>query len=138
MFPNIAGFVGGDTVGCMLSVAFDQLEDMTLMIDIGTNGELVMGNRSKMVTTSTAAGPAFEGAKIECGMRGARGAISHVSMKEGKLSLEVIEDVKPVGICGSGLIDGIAFMIRSGILDSYGGLCDRKTWREKRRTWPGG
>ena len=142
MFPNIAGFVGGDTVGCMLSVAFDQLEDMTLMIDIGTNGELVMGNRSKMVTTSTAAGPAFEGAKIECGMRGARGAISHVSMKDGKLSLEVIEDVKPVGICGSGLIDGIAFMIRSGILDSYGGLCDPEdlegeaadlAWRLKER-----
>lgn len=124
LLPNIAGFVGGDTVGCMLSVAFDQLEDMTLMIDIGTNGELVMGNRDKMVTTSTAAGPAFEGAKIECGMRGARGAISHVNVRDGKLELEVIEDAKPVGICGSGLIDGIAFMIRHGILDSYGGLCD--------------
>ena len=124
LLPNIAGFVGGDTVGCMLSVAFDRLEDMTLMIDIGTNGELVMGNRHKMVTTSTAAGPAFEGAKIECGMRGARGAISHITVQDGKLALEVIEGVKPVGICGSGLIDGIAFMIRYGILDSYGSLCD--------------
>ena len=124
MFPNVAGFVGGDTVGCMLSVAFDQLEDMTLMIDIGTNGELVMGNKKKMVTTSTAAGPAFEGAKIECGMRGAKGAISHITVEDGQLKIEVIEDVKPVGICGSGLIDGIAFMIRHGILDSYGSLCD--------------
>lgn len=124
LFPNVAGFVGGDTVGCMLSVAFDQLEDMTLMIDIGTNGELVMGNKKKMVTTSTAAGPAFEGAKIECGMRGARGAISHITVEEGQLKLEVIENVKPVGICGSGLIDGIAFMIRHGILDTYGSLCD--------------
>lgn len=124
LLPNIAGFVGGDTVGCMLSVAFDRLEPMTLMIDIGTNGELVMGNRDKMVTTSTAAGPAFEGAKIECGMRGAKGAISHIDVCDGKLAIEVIENVKPVGICGSGLIDGVAFMIRHGIVDSFGGLCD--------------
>lgn len=124
MLPNIAGFVGADTVGCMLSVAFDQLDPITLMIDIGTNGELVMGNRDRMVATSTAAGPAFEGAKIECGMRGSKGAISHVTVGPKGLELEVIENVKPIGICGSGLIDIVAFMIRYGFVDNYGSLCD--------------
>ncbi len=124
ILPNIAGFVGADTVGCMLSVAFDQLDKLTLMLDIGTNGELVMGNKKKMVTTSTAAGPAFEGAKIECGMRGSRGAVSHLKTEDGRLSLEVVDHAKPIGICGSGLIDILAFLIRYGFIDSYGGFCD--------------
>ncbi len=124
MFPNIAGFVGGDTVGCMLSVAFDQLEDMTLMIDIGTNGELVMGNRDHMVATSTAAGPAFEGAKIECGMRGSKGAVSHLTVEGQELKFEIVDGGKAAGICGSGLIDVLAFMIRTGFVDNYGGLAD--------------
>lgn len=110
----------------MLSVAFDQLKPMTLMIDIGTNGELVMGNRDHMVTTSTAAGPAFEGAKIECGMRGSKGAISHITVEDHELKLEVIEDVRPIGICGSGLIDILAFMIRYGFIDNYGSLCEEE------------
>ncbi|MCQ2512402.1 MAG: ASKHA domain-containing protein, partial [Lachnospiraceae bacterium] len=75
ILPNIAGFVGADTVGCLLATAFDEIEEMTLMIDIGTNGEMVMGNKDHMIACSTAAGPAFEGAKIECGMRGKDGAI---------------------------------------------------------------
>ena len=124
ILPNIAGFVGADTVGCMLCVAFDQLEKMTLMIDIGTNGELVMGNKEKMYTTSTAAGPAFEGAKIECGMRGSRGAVSHLKVKDGKIVMEVVDQAKPIGICGSGLIDILAFLIRYGFVDTYGGFCD--------------
>ncbi len=124
MFPNIAGFVGGDTVGCMLSVAFDQLEEKTLMIDIGTNGELVMGNKDRMVATSTAAGPAFEGAKIECGMRGSKGAISHLTVEDQELKFEVVDGGKAMGICGSGLIDVLAFMIRTGFVDNYGGLAE--------------
>ena len=124
ILPNIAGFVGADTVGCMLAVAFDELEPMTLMIDIGTNGELVMGNKNKMVTTSTAAGPAFEGAKIECGMRGSKGAISKLEVADGHIRISTVEDAKAVGICGSGLIDVLAFMIRHGIVDTYGGFMD--------------
>ena len=124
VLPNIAGFVGADTVGCMLCVAFDQLEKLTLMIDIGTNGELVMGNKDRMITTSTAAGPAFEGAKIECGMRGSKGAISHVTVENGELKMEIVEDAKSVGICGSGLIDTVAFMIRNGFVDDSGHICD--------------
>ena len=124
ILPNIAGFVGADTVGCMLAVAFDELEPMTLMIDIGTNGELVMGNKNKMVTTSTAAGPAFEGAKIECGMRGSKGAISKLAVVDGRIEIGTVEDAKAIGICGSGLIDILAYMIRHGIVDTYGGFMD--------------
>ncbi len=130
MFPNIAGFVGGDTVGCMLSVAFDQLEEMSLMIDIGTNGELVMGNKNRMVATSTAAGPAFEGAKIECGMRGSKGAVSHLQIEGSELKFENVEDGKAAGICGSGLIDVLAFMIRYGFVDNYGGLAEEDDLEE--------
>ena len=92
------------------------------MIDIGTNGEIVLGNRERMIACSTAAGPAFEGAKISCGMRGTRGAIDHVRLEEGKLRWHVIGDCAPVGICGSGLIDLIAALRKSGELDESGRL----------------
>lgn len=124
ILPNIAGFVGADTVGCMLSVAFDKLDRMTLMIDIGTNGELVLGDSRKIYTTSTAAGPAFEGAKIECGMRGSKGAISHLVEEGDRIRFEIVGGGMPIGICGSGLIDIVAFLIRHEFLDSYGGLRD--------------
>ena len=116
--PVIAGFVGADTMGCLLAVRPDLKEEITLMIDIGTNGELVLGNRERLVCCSTAAGPAFEGAKIECGMRGAQGAIDHVFWdKEG---FSVIGDGKPRGICGSGLIDAIACLRKQGLIDETG------------------
>lgn len=124
LLPNIAGFVGADTIGCMVSAAFDRLEELTLMVDIGTNGEMVLGDQKKMLTTSTAAGPAFEGAKIECGMRGADGAVSHLRESDDGFSLEVVGDVKPVGICGSGLIDALAFLIRHGFISNYGAFRD--------------
>lgn len=124
ILPNIAGFVGADTAACMLAVDFGRLESLTLMIDIGTNGELVMGNRKRIVTCSTAAGPAFEGAKIGCGMRGARGAISHVYAEGQELKLEIIDAQKAAGICGSGLIDTIAFLIQFGFIDCGGGFSE--------------
>ena len=82
MLSDIAGYVGADTCGCLLAIRQDQQEEISLMIDIGTNGEMVLGNRERMVTCSTAAGPAFEGAKIECGMRGAAGAVDHVKYED--------------------------------------------------------
>ena len=124
LLPNIAGFVGADTIGCMVSASFDRLEELTLMVDIGTNGEMVLGDRRKMLTTSTAAGPAFEGAKIECGMRGADGAVSHLRESDDGFSLEIVGDAKPVGICGSGLIDTLAFLIRHGFINNYGAFRD--------------
>ena len=85
----IGGFVGADTVGCILAADMDKLDKLTLMVDIGTNGEMVLGNKNFMTATSTAAGPAFEGAKITCGMRGGDGAIDHTWIENGKLAYHV-------------------------------------------------
>ena len=118
--PNIAGFVGGDTVGCLVATRFDELEELTLMIDIGTNGEMVLGNRHHRIACSTAAGPAFEGAKISCGMRGAAGAVDHVWLQDGKVAFHVIGDGKAVGLCGSGLLDLVAVLLDTGDIEEAG------------------
>ena len=120
LLPNIAGFVGADTVGVLLSTDLPSSDEMTLAIDIGTNGELVLGNKHKMLACSTAAGPAFEGAKITCGMRGAEGAIDHAHIENGSISYTVIGGGRPIGICGSGLIDIIACLIELGIVSKRG------------------
>ena len=120
ILPNIAGFVGGDTVGCMVSTRFDRLEDLTLLIDIGTNGEMVLGNKHRRIACSTAAGPAFEGAKISCGMRGAEGAVDHVWLENGEVRYHVIGDTAPMGLCGSGLLDLVAVLLELEIIDESG------------------
>ena len=122
ILPNIAGFVGGDTVGCMTAVDFGNLQELTLMIDIGTNGEMVLGDRDRRIACSTAAGPAFEGAKISMGMRGSPGAIDHVWIENGILRHHTIGDGKALGICGSGLLDLVACLLDLGILDESGYL----------------
>lgn len=138
ILPNIAGFVGGDTVGCMVCAGFDTLEDLTLLIDIGTNGEMVLGNRHRRIACSTAAGPAFEGAKISCGMRGADGAVDHVWLENGEVKYHVIGGKDPVGLCGSGLLDLVAVLLKTGDLDESGyledkayTLCDNVTLTQK-------
>ncbi len=121
LLANIAGFVGADTVGCLLSCDYSHLEPLTLMIDIGTNGEMVLGNSKRRLACSTAAGPAFEGAKITCGMRGAEGAIDHVFLNDaGVLSYTVIGKTRPAGICGSGLLDAVATLLDAGLLSEEG------------------
>lgn len=122
VLPVIAGFVGADTVGCLLAARMEEEEKITLMIDIGTNGELVLGNKDRKIACSTAAGPAFEGAKIACGMRGAAGAIEHAKAEDGKLTYSVIGGGAPIGICGSGLIDLVNALLDLGILDDSGRL----------------
>lgn len=125
MLPNIAGFVGADTAGVLLAAAFDEIEELTLAIDIGTNGEMVMGSRERMIACSTAAGPAFEGAKIECGMRGRDGAIDHIRIgDDGALICHVIEEGKAEGICGSGLMDAVAVCLENGLISEMGKLFD--------------
>jgi len=138
ILPNIAGFVGGDTVGCMVSTRFDQQEELTLLIDIGTNGEMVLGDKNRRIACSTAAGPAFEGAKISCGMRGARGAVDHVWLEAGEIRYHVIGDGSPAGLCGSGLLDLVAVLLDTEILDESGyleekqfTLCDNVTLTQK-------
>ena len=121
ILPCIAGFVGADTVGCLLASDWSRREPLTLMIDIGTNGEMVLGNRHRSITCSTAAGPAFEGAKIRCGMRGADGAIDHVFLQEdGSIGFSVVGGGKAEGLCGSGLLDAVAVLLDQGIL-TYSG-----------------
>lgn len=124
--PNIGGFVGADTVACILANGMELQEKMTLMVDIGTNGEMVMGNKRGMAACSTAAGPAFEGAKISCGMRGCEGAIDHVYLREGKIEYHVIGETAPKGICGSGLLDAAACFLKTGIMDETGKM--KNTW----------
>lgn len=122
LLPVIGGFVGADTVACLLSGDWLRREKLTLMIDIGTNGELVLGNRRRRVACSTAAGPAFEGAKITCGMRGADGAIDHAWLEGGALRWHVIGEGPARGICGSGLVDIVAALLESGDMDGTGRL----------------
>ena len=120
VLPNIAGFVGADTVGGILSSNIDREEPMTLFVDIGTNGEMVLGNKKRLCSCSTAAGPAFEGALISVGMRGAKGAIDHADFSDGKVNITVIGGGEAIGVCGSGLIDIIAELVINGIVDESG------------------
>ena len=120
LLPVIAGFVGADSAACMLSAQFDQVSELSVLIDIGTNGEIMMTDGARTIACSTAAGPALEGAKIEQGMRGAEGAIDHVWMEDGKLCYSVIGDVAPIGICGSGLIDAAAVLFENGVVMKTG------------------
>jgi uncharacterized 2Fe-2S/4Fe-4S cluster protein (DUF4445 family) len=121
VFPVIGGFVGGDTVAGMLATEIDASDGPVLMVDIGTNGELVLAHDKKLYAASTAAGPAFEGARISCGMRGIRGAIEKVICDE-DIHLGVIGGVSPIGICGSGMIDLVAELLNHGIVSPEGQL----------------
>lgn len=118
--PDISGFVGADTVACVLASGMDRLEEMTLLVDIGTNGEMVLGNRARLTACSAAAGPALEGANISCGMRGQPGAIDHVWLEDGAFRCSVIGGGEALGICGSGLIDAVAAALDAGLLNSRG------------------
>lgn len=120
VLPNIAGYVGADTVGCLVATQFDQLTEQTLLIDIGTNGEMVLGNGARRVACSTAAGPAFEGAKIECGMRGAPGAIDHVRVEGDDFACSTIGGIEARGLCGSGLLDATAALLDLGVINKRG------------------
>ena len=132
LLPNIAGFVGADTVGGLLAVRFDHFEEPVLLIDIGTNGEMVLGNGKERLACSTAAGPAFEGGNIKCGMRGTEGAIYKVSCKEGHLACDVLGNAPAKGICGSGLLDAVYMFLKTGIIDENGkmhpGNFDKGAW----------
>ena len=128
---NIAGFVGSDTTAVALAVDIDSAEEMTLAVDIGTNGELVLGNADKLYAASCAAGPALEGARISCGSRAADGAIEAVVIDEDDIDFDVIGNLPPRSICGSGLIDAVAVMLNLGIIDRTGRFAKQQTLRDK-------
>jgi uncharacterized 2Fe-2S/4Fe-4S cluster protein (DUF4445 family) len=119
-FPAFGAYVGGDITAGLLAAGMNRDARVRLFIDIGTNCELVLGNRDWLLATAAPAGPAFEGAAIRCGMRAADGAIEVVSMTTDELSLQVIGDTEPAGLCGSGLVDAVAGLIRTGLLDGSG------------------
>lgn len=125
VFPNIAGFVGGDTVAAALTCEMDKTDKLKLLIDIGTNGEIVLGTKEKLLSCSTAAGPAFEGVQISCGMRGASGAIDHVYMSE-DYNYTVIGNAMPRGIAGSGLVDAVAELLKIGLVNKSGRIVKYK------------
>lgn len=114
--PDISGYVGADTMGCVLAAKLYDVKDTVLMVDIGTNGEMVLAHGGRMVACSTAAGPALEGANIQFGMRGSAGAIDHVT----ETGCTVIGGGEAQGICGSGLIDAVAVMLEKGVLNKRG------------------
>ena len=118
--PDISGYIGADTMGCVLSTKMYESDKITLMVDIGTNGEMVLGNKNRMIACSTAAGPALEGANIHFGMRGTEGAIDHVWAENGEIQCSVIGGGEAKGICGSGLIDAIAVLLELKKLNKRG------------------
>ena len=122
ILPLIAGFVGADTMGVIISSEIDKERELTLAIDVGTNGELVIGNKDALFTGSCAAGSALEGAHIKHGMRAAAGAIDTLKINPRDFSVEytTINDKKPIGICGSGIIDVVAEMLRAKLLTKSG------------------
>jgi len=128
---NIAGFVGADTTAVALAVDIDSAEEMTLIVDIGTNGEIVLGTKDKLYAASCAAGPALEGARITCGSRAADGAIEAVVINEDDIDLDVIGNVPPRSICGSGLIDAVAVMLDLGVINATGRFVEPKMLRGK-------
>jgi uncharacterized 2Fe-2S/4Fe-4S cluster protein (DUF4445 family) len=122
--PCLGSFVGSDILGGLLATRLHESDRLAALIDLGTNGEIVVGNRERMLCASTAAGPAFEGARISMGMRAATGAISEVRAQDGKLHCHVLGNVPPRGICGSGLVDAVAASLDLGWIKPSGRLAN--------------
>jgi len=120
IFPALGAYVGGDIVAGMLATGMTRDRRLRLLIDVGTNCEVVLGSADGVVCTAAPAGPAFEAAQIACGMRAAEGAIEVVRLRDGAVELDVIGNAEPAGICGSGLVDAAAELIRVGLLDKSG------------------
>ncbi|MFO7970942.1 MAG: ASKHA domain-containing protein [Desulfobacterales bacterium] len=121
VMPAKSGYIGGDMISTILASSVAEQDDkMILGLDLGTNGEIFLGNRQKLLTCSAAAGPALEGAQISQGMIARSGAIEGINFHEDKLHYQVIGNVLPKGICGSGLVDLVAVLLHCGIIDSQG------------------
>ena len=120
VLPVIGGFVGGDTVAGMLALELAEQSAPTLLVDVGTNGEIVLAAGGKLWAAATAAGPAFEGARITHGMRAATGAVERVTFSKGRLGIQTIGHAPPVGICGSALIDLAAILLDHGVFGPEG------------------
>lgn len=118
--PGVASYVGGDIVAGVMSCGMADREEVAVLIDIGTNGEIAIGNSSWLVCCSASAGPAFEGGGTQCGMRATRGAIEKILLRDGQVTFQTIGNAAPRGICGSGLIDAVYELVRNGIIGADG------------------
>ncbi|HEX9060235.1 MAG TPA: ASKHA domain-containing protein [Clostridia bacterium] len=123
VLPCLSSYIGADTLCAVLASGMHESRNMNLLVDIGTNGEIVLGDKKSMYACSTAAGPAFEGAGIRCGMGGVPGAVDRVSF-EPQFSFTAIGNIQPEGICGSGVIDTLAGLLSCGLMDSSGKITD--------------
>ena len=127
VFPALGAYVGGDVVAGLLATGMNRDKRLRLFIDVGTNCEIALGSAERLVCTAAPAGPAFEAAQIRCGMRAADGAIEVVRIADDALELEVIGETEPLGICGSGLVDAAAELVRAGLLDPSGRFVANET-----------
>lgn len=126
VLPGISAFVGGDIVSGLYACDVDDTEEYFLLVDLGTNGEMAVGNRERILVTSAAAGPAFEGGNITHGTGSIEGAISNVSIVNGEAKITTIGDVPPTGICGTGVIEIVAELVRAGYVDETGYLDENR------------
>jgi uncharacterized 2Fe-2S/4Fe-4S cluster protein (DUF4445 family) len=124
VLPALGAYVGGDVVAGLLASGMARDRRLRLFIDVGTNCEVALGSTDGIICTAAPAGPAFEAAQIRCGMRAADGAIEVVRLSADGVQLEVIGDVEPIGLCGSGLVDAVAELVRIGVLDRSGRFVD--------------
>jgi len=128
--PNVSRFLGGDAVADVLASGMHEAPQISILIDMGTNGEIIVGSKGWLLSTSCAAGPAFEGWEIKFGMRSVEGAIDHVKLNTTTLRATYtvigVAQIGPRGICGSGIIDALAEMYRSGLVDSFGKIRDEE------------
>ena len=123
--PCLGSFVGSDITAGVIATRMYDSENLVALVDLGTNGEMVVGNKDRMLCASTAAGPAFEGARISMGMRAATGAISEVEVVDGQMVCRVLGNVEPTGICGSGLVDAVACGLEIGAIKPNGRFADK-------------
>lgn len=120
VMPGISAFVGADIMAGILALQLNKSDKITMLVDLGTNGEMVIGNRKRLVCTSTAAGPAFEGGNMKWGLGSVSGAICSVDIRNNRNVITTIDHKKPIGICGTGIVEAIAEFIRADILDDTG------------------
>ncbi|MFA6308204.1 MAG: ASKHA domain-containing protein [Clostridia bacterium] len=120
IYPCVSSYIGADTVAAVLSTEINEKKEFSLLIDIGTNGEIVIGNNKKLYSCAAAAGPAFEGANIRNGIGGIVGAIDSIYMSNSGLAYRTIGGKQAIGICGSGVVDAISIMLSEGIIDETG------------------
>lgn len=124
VLPSVSAFIGSDITAGIYALGLHKTTERAFLADLGTNGELVFSDGGRLTCTSTAAGPALEGACIECGVGGVKGAIDRVYKKNGIAGFTTIGDTLPVGICGAGLADAVALMLEEGAIDETGYLED--------------